>query len=96
MSTASPAFRGKNYRIRILKKSLDHLKKHYPEEKMTNTTLKIKGMHCASCATIISKALLKEKGVKSAHVNFSTEKATVEFDPQQTDEFKLIIVIKNK
>ncbi|HLD72772.1 MAG TPA: heavy metal translocating P-type ATPase [Candidatus Nanoarchaeia archaeon] len=63
---------------------------------MTNTTLKIKGMHCASCATIISKALLKEKGVKSAHVNFSTEKATVEFDPQQTDEFKLIIVIKNK
>ncbi len=53
-------------------------------------------MHCASCATIISKALLKEKGVKSANVNFSTEKATVEFDPEKTDESKLITVIKNK
>ncbi len=63
---------------------------------MNQTTLKIKGMHCASCATIISKALLKEKGVKSANVNFSTEKATVEFDPKLIDESKIITVIKNK
>ncbi|MBI2665580.1 heavy-metal-associated domain-containing protein [Candidatus Woesearchaeota archaeon] len=44
---------------------------------MTRANFKISGMHCASCATIISKALLKTPGVVSANVNFSSEKAAV-------------------
>jgi P-type Cu+ transporter len=63
---------------------------------MKKTNIKISGMTCSSCAAIINKALNKEKGVKSANVNFSTEKATIEFNPNITDEQKLIKTIKNK
>ncbi len=38
-------------------------------------------MHCASCATIIDKQLKKLEGVKSAQINFATEKAVIDFDP---------------
>jgi Cu+-exporting ATPase len=38
----------------------------------------ISGMHCASCALKIEKALKGVPGVKGANVNFATEKATVE------------------
>ena len=47
---------------------------------MTNKTLKIKGMHCASCATIITNKVSKLGGVDDINVNFATEKATVSFD----------------
>ncbi|MCX6797168.1 MAG: heavy metal translocating P-type ATPase [Candidatus Doudnabacteria bacterium] len=42
--------------------------------------LKISGMHCASCAANIENALKKEGGVKSANVNFASEKLYLEFD----------------
>ncbi len=47
---------------------------------MTNKTLKIKGMHCASCATIITNKVSKLGGVDAVSVNFATEKANVSFD----------------
>ena len=46
--------------------------------------LPIQGMHCASCAMTIEKSLKKVQGVKSANVNFASEKATVEYDEQQS------------
>ena len=49
--------------------------------KMTQKTiLKISGMDCASCAVNIENALRKETGVKSANVNFASEKLYLEFD----------------
>ncbi len=39
---------------------------------------KIKGMHCASCATAVEKALGNVEGIKKANVNIATEKASVE------------------
>ncbi|MFH1420767.1 MAG: heavy metal translocating P-type ATPase [Candidatus Aenigmatarchaeota archaeon] len=54
----------------------------------------ISGMHCASCASNITKKLEKTKGVISANVNFSAEKALIEFDKNTIDEEKLIDVIK--
>lgn len=42
--------------------------------------IKIKGMHCASCAATIEKALKKCSGVKDASVSFASEKAVVELD----------------
>ena len=62
---------------------------------MKKTTLKISGMHCASCATILTKALQKVDGVKSAQVNYGTEKATVEHDEKAKLE-QLISAVKNK
>ncbi|MDI6820989.1 MAG: heavy metal translocating P-type ATPase [Patescibacteria group bacterium] len=44
------------------------------------TILNISGMHCASCAANIENALKKEAGIKSANVNFASEKLYLEFD----------------
>ncbi|MFH0701124.1 MAG: heavy metal translocating P-type ATPase [Candidatus Woesearchaeota archaeon] len=63
---------------------------------MEKTTLKIQGMHCASCATIINKVLTKVPGVKFANVNFSTEKAAIDYDSKIVNEQELIAAIKNK
>ncbi|MEI6042029.1 MAG: heavy metal translocating P-type ATPase [bacterium] len=51
---------------------------------MRKQILKIKGMHCASCAAIISKKIGTLDGVGDVNVNIATEKAVVEFDPEKT------------
>jgi Cu+-exporting ATPase len=51
-------------------------------EKTREISLKISGMSCASCAVSIEKALKRLDGVKSANVNFATERATVEYIPE--------------
>jgi len=56
---------------------------------MRKTELKIAGMHCASCARVIERALKKEKGVLGTKVNFATEKAEIEFNEKITDVKKL-------
>lgn len=38
-------------------------------------------MHCASCATLITRKLKKLPGVDEVHVNYATEKANIDFDP---------------
>jgi Cu+-exporting ATPase len=48
---------------------------------MQKTILKISGMHCASCATLIENTLKKEKGVKSVNVNFANAKVYLEYEP---------------
>jgi len=47
---------------------------------MTETTFPIKGMHCASCASIIEKTLSKVSGVQKVEVNYGTESAKVAFE----------------
>jgi Cu2+-exporting ATPase/Cu+-exporting ATPase len=47
---------------------------------MSNQTLKVKGMHCASCSAIITKKISKIDGVDIINVNFATEKAQIKFD----------------
>lgn len=44
-------------------------------------TIPIEGMTCASCANAITKEINKLEGIKSANVNFATEKAVVTYDP---------------
>ncbi|MBE0549092.1 MAG: heavy metal translocating P-type ATPase, partial [Rubrivivax sp.] len=44
---------------------------------MTEATLQIEGMTCASCVARVEKALLKVPGVVAATVNLATERATV-------------------
>lgn len=44
------------------------------------TDITVYGMHCASCANRIQKALSSKAGVISAEVNFGTGTAIVEFD----------------
>ncbi len=60
------------------------------------TTIQIMGMHCASCVAVLTRALQKVDGVQTAVVNYSTEKAMVEFDNSKTNEPSLVAAIKNK
>lgn len=53
-------------------------------QNMDTATYKIKGMHCASCASIIEKTLKKIDGVHSAEVNYGTEAAKITFNPVKT------------
>jgi Cu+-exporting ATPase len=43
--------------------------------------LSISGMHCASCAINLEKGLSNAKGVSEARVNYGTQKAVIEYDP---------------
>ena len=52
------------------------------ESKSQKQTYYIQGMDCAACAINIEKKLNKVPGVINANVNYATEKATVEFEPQ--------------
>jgi len=61
---------------------------------MKKINLDISGMHCASCATLITKRLEKEPGVSYTNVNLTTEKASVEFDESKTSEDKIIMAIE--
>lgn len=44
-------------------------------------TFDVKGMHCASCANIISRRLKKVPGIEEASVQYANEKAKIIFDP---------------
>lgn len=58
---------------------------------MEDLNLKLKGMSCAACANSIEKAILNVPGVVEGNVNFSTDRASVRYDPTQT---KIDIITK--
>ncbi len=60
----------------------------------TKQTFKIKGMHCASCASIIEKKLGKIEGIESAEVNYGTESTKVVFDSEKVNPELLSETIK--
>lgn len=47
---------------------------------MTKLVLKVKGMHCASCAILIDKLLAKQEGVVSTNTSYGAQKVALEFD----------------
>src|SRR6056297_2890822 len=47
--------------------------------------IKLGGMTCASCALKIETKLKDMNGVANSTVNFASEEATVEYDPDSTD-----------
>ncbi len=49
----------------------------------------VRGMHCASCASVIEKTLSKKEGVRSIEVNPGTEIVRVVFDPLKVDPHDL-------
>src|SRR3989344_6220074 len=57
-------------------------------------TYRIRGMHCASCASIIEKTLGKVVGVDFVEVNIGTEKAKISFDETKTNAQTLSKVIE--
>jgi len=56
--------------------------------------LDVKGMHCASCAQNIARALRHTSGVEEADVNFATERATIRYEPNLVSEDRLRSVVQ--
>ncbi len=50
----------------------------------TPKTYKVKGMHCASCSSIIERTVKKIEGVEDISVNNGTENAKISFDETKT------------
>ncbi|MCJ7489928.1 MAG: copper-translocating P-type ATPase [Thermoplasmata archaeon] len=50
-------------------------------EPEAEASIRIKGMHCATCTATISDALDALEGVSESQVNLATERASVRFDP---------------
>ncbi len=50
---------------------------------MEKRQLRVTGMHCASCATIIGQRLSKLPGIQNVSVNYATEKASIDYDPSK-------------
>lgn len=77
------------------KVSLDQIKAavhkagYEAKEPLRTMTLRVGGMTCASCSSAIERALNKMDGIKSATVNLTTEKLTVEYDPMKIRIFDL-------
>lgn len=47
---------------------------------MVTKTYNVKGMHCASCSSLIEMTLKKIEGVFSVEANYATETAKISFD----------------
>jgi len=52
---------------------------------LKEVTLPITGMTCAACSTRIEKGLNKLEGVDRATVNLAVEKATIKYNPEETN-----------
>lgn len=62
---------------------------------MSKIILKIKGMHCASCASTITHRLNKQEGIKTADISLATEKAIIEYEGNKIDILKIKEVIRS-
>ncbi len=58
------------------------------------TDFVINGMHCSSCANIIERSIKKVSGIKSAHVNFAAQKASVTYDTTLVKTENIIAAVK--
>ncbi|MEP6807874.1 MAG: heavy metal translocating P-type ATPase [Chloroflexota bacterium] len=61
---------------------------------LTEISLPVTGMTCASCVTRIERFLNKADGVADAVVNLATERATVHFDAARIDRGGLVAAIE--
>ncbi|MDD3473960.1 MAG: heavy metal-associated domain-containing protein, partial [Syntrophaceae bacterium] len=59
---------------------------------MAKASLQIKGMSCAACVRRVENGLTSVEGIGQASVNFVTQKATLDYDPEAVS----IEDIKNK
>jgi Cu+-exporting ATPase len=75
------AVEGEGYKARIAVRSGAHVMPPAADAVPQQISLKITGMHCASCGARIEGALRQVPGVRMASVNLATEKAVVELDP---------------
>ncbi|MDZ4724493.1 MAG: heavy metal translocating P-type ATPase [candidate division Zixibacteria bacterium] len=62
---------------------------------MSEVTLRVEGMHCASCVSSIEKGVEALPGVERVQVNLALGSATVRFEEQATNQGQIIDIIKS-
>ncbi|MHA2006696.1 MAG: heavy metal translocating P-type ATPase [Promethearchaeota archaeon] len=63
--------------------------------KLKKSIFNIQGMHCASCAQTISKAVSNLEGIEEVNVNLATEKAYLTYDPNLVEQKEILSTIKS-
>lgn len=61
---------------------------------MKSATLKVEGMHCTGCATMIRSRVATLPGVRTADVSFEERQARVLYDPQAIDELQIADAVR--
>ena len=62
---------------------------------MKKEDFSISGMHCASCAALITRGVSRLPGVKSANVNYAAARAQVEYDESKLGSQKILSTISS-
>lgn len=62
-------------------------------ETSAEIALIVEGIRCASCIWLLEKLLIKEQGVETARVNYSTHRAQVRFNPRETSPAKIFSTV---
>jgi P-type Cu+ transporter len=62
---------------------------------MERLGLKLGGMSCAACANTVEDAIIHVPGVIESNVNFALERATLDYDPQQTTPQAIVQAVVN-
>ncbi len=62
---------------------------------LDTSELKITGMDCEVCASVIQRKLLETPGVAKAWVEYPAGHATVQFDPSQITPEKLVDAVNS-
>jgi Cu+-exporting ATPase len=62
---------------------------------MKKEDFSISGMHCASCAALITRGVSRLPGVKSANVNYAAARAQVEYDESQLGRQEILSTISS-
>jgi Cu+-exporting ATPase len=88
------AVAGEGYKARIAVRSGAHVMPPVADAVPREISLKITGMHCASCVARIEGALRQVPGVRMVSVNLATEKALVELDPAEAKVEALLCAVE--
>ncbi|MCF8383418.1 MAG: cadmium-translocating P-type ATPase [Chlorobium sp.] len=60
---------------------------------MDEKTYRVKGMHCASCAAIITNKLSRTEGIEKVEVNLATEQAKVSFREHELSDSEINAIV---
>jgi Cd2+/Zn2+-exporting ATPase len=64
-------------------------------QRFRHETMRVRGMHCASCAVSVEHVLKRQPGVLRARVSFGAERLKVEYDAQQTSRESIDQVLRS-
>lgn len=66
------------------------------KSKGTELTLKIQGMHCASCAMNIDSALEDTAGVFESNTSYAKGEVKLSYEPEKVSQEELVKVIEGE